>query len=1109
MLLQFFEKNCGSRNNNSCRRLVLSRVVSRFLCIGSIYTVIIIVGKKLLCIFHKITIAGLIYTNKYFFGSAVGNKASQLFLLFFACLVGMAHPYLRKPFFIINNTVPEIAAQSIISAAVQTDAGYRFSFDASDSSKEYLVDMTRQDDCPMFYQLMCILHGDNFKANMDICNDLADIIVYIDFSGIFDRNPIGKIAEQQRIAEYMFRPEGIYLDFGKGANRYLAFERSASMSRQSRLSFIRADFFEPIRERMMLGMNIGLCQLSKFYAYNGLLFTGGRRIDDFQLDDKSIVLVDNPKSIVSGVPTITVEDDGTDSPMRTYTRVEKTADIEVTEFDGEGLISAELSKKLNPYTCDAIIRHHSFQIRMPYIKGVVHEVNFKSLYTELGVTHITDIFGVSHAVSEVQMILTKSMFKGFGWMKENGLSFAEYLGRCRKYRHALYVSGMDSLKEQQFTEFNYQFLNTAAITDEEFRPSDLPLGWTHTPEWDRREWVTKATEMAYWNYIGDNGERRRYFLQDLNDETIERTDRKYQRAKLIEKNGLYAEEPIFAKELQSKAEHILSGYGVGRLTVSGDNRYLSDDLMRLLAYLIKDTEAYSVLEAECLSGSTFYAPKPCYTENDTYTLLRNPHISRNEEATVIPLSEVGEIREKYLSHLRYVVMVDSRSLIPDHLGGADYDGDMVKTISDPLINRCVARNADDKPLLKIPTAEPLIQDANDWESRFKSVRSTFSSRVGQISNAALNRSVIAYDENSNGEERENCRKETETLAILTGLEIDSAKSGIKPDLSEYLGTRKVKRSAFLKYKYIVDKSDNPKWYEPTQNQKLNKFYQSVNWDDVSSNLEKLPYYARRLELDTQKCTPIPVSDESLFLFANEPGWKDKLNKEMLSRMIALIDDYEEAQRRCRYLHIDTEYMTRRTDIGRILYARGQEQEYSVDALYHAFDRVSPQNMRKARHRLSESEWIYTPKEEREKVLLSVLPISTDFSFNDLFCDFRNGGFRILGDIICDYDDMYSRRDIRKHLTAKKGDSKDLRLMLKDIEKEPDYKETLNKRCLACLQPPDAKQQTDFAEAAKCAIALGKRQFALEILPGALLELTLDRSHIFSEPKPQKKRWFRR
>ena len=174
------------------------------------------------------------------------------------------------------------------------------------------------------------------------------------------------------------------------------------------------------------------------------------------------------------------------------------------------------------------------------------------------------------------------------------------------------------------------------------------------------------------------------------------------------------------------------------------------------------------------------------------------------------------MRHYYFGHLTDVVMVDSNMLAAERLGGADYDGDMIKTISDPILNACVRRNynlyryekhksltnTENIPLLMIPTAQPQIRSADDWEARFETVRSTFSSRVGQICNAALDRSIIAYNENSDAEERERCREETETLAIITGLEIDSAKSGIRPDLDEYLTHKTVKRSAFLKYKKI-------------------------------------------------------------------------------------------------------------------------------------------------------------------------------------------------------------------------------------------------------------------------------------------------------------------
>ncbi|MBQ8238397.1 MAG: hypothetical protein IJZ39_09655, partial [Oscillospiraceae bacterium] len=308
------------------------------------------------------------------------------------------------------------------------------------------------------------------------------------------------------------------------------------MSRNSKLCFVREDLYEPLKERMMLGMTIGECQLSKLYAYNGLLFTGGRRIDSSGLlNDKRIIVIDNPKSVIPNAKTITVEDDGSDGAVRKYSRVERTMDIEITEFDGEGLVSPRLARHLDLMS-DKGHFHHSFQIRLPYIKGVVHEVDFRSLFFCLGVHMIVDIWGNWHNIEDVDMILTKSMFKGFGWMTENGLSWAEYLRRCLKYDHALYVSGMDSVEPQDMTELNYQFLNTAAISDEEFRPAAVPKDWNFSRQAREGYWLTKATEQAYYDFRTNLGPQRDYFIAKLDDPELDITDRQRYRAELIKKN---------------------------------------------------------------------------------------------------------------------------------------------------------------------------------------------------------------------------------------------------------------------------------------------------------------------------------------------------------------------------------------------------------------------------------------------------------------------------------------------------------------------------------------------------------------------------------------------
>ena len=81
------------------------------------------------------------------------------------------------------------------------------------------------------------------------------------------------------------------------------------------------------------------------------------------------------------------------------------------------------------------------------------------------------------------------------------------------------------------------------------------------------------------------------------------------------------------------------------------------------------------------------------------------------------------------------------------------------------------------------------------------------------------------------------------------------------------------------------------------------------------------------------------------------------------------------------------------------------------------------------------------------------------------------------------------------------------LMLAGISQTGDYKAQIIRNCINVIRPFDRKKTAlDYAEVVKCAVALGKRQFALEVLPTTVLELALDRSHVYKskEEKPEKK-----
>lgn len=853
----------------------------------------------------------------------------------------------------------QLSARAVMSYAAETEDGYSFDLSVSETEKcKSRTAIHEQDSSALFFQIMCVLFGDGYTEPSDgaLITGLSDAIFYMDFDRVFDRSAASKKQRvRQEKARAMFRPEGVGLDFGSGPHRYVAFERSGSMSRQARLSFIRADLHDVVRRCIMLGMDIDQCQLSKLYAYNGLMLSSGARIDGVDIDrPHRVIVVDNQLRTEHLVPVITVEDDGSQNTTQHYHRVEKKADVLITCFDGEGLISPRFAAQIDRALCGGHV-HTSFQIRLPYVKGMLHQVNFHDFLTGCGTRTITDPWGVEHRVKDVDVILTRSMCKGLGWMAECGMSWTDYWDTFRRYRHALYITNVSKERPERFTELNYQFLTTVSVRTDEFRPADLPDGWDHSPEEDERCWLTKQTELAYYNFRSNEQFRRDYFLRALEGRRFWEREKSqdYYLAAVLKKNPRFIHEPVYTQRLDVMAER---------------------------------------------------------------------------------------------------------------LGGADYDGDMIKTVADLIINACVRRNYD------------II--------RFEKYKS-----VGQICNAALDRSIVAYNENSDAEERQRCREETELLVILTGLEIDSAKSGVRPNLEEYLGQRTVKRTPFLQYKYLAEHASARRaWYEPTHAAKLKAFFDKVDWSQVDSNVERLPYLAHQLKKHTPKLKAVSAQDGELFAFAAQPDWQSKLNKDILEEVAALLRDYEACLSRIRACRAPVQSKGRKNDVERILFSRGQEDDRDTDELYAQFSELPPERVAEVLEALRRDGWLFLDTDAREQFLLEWLPEFEELF--DLLTDFRSGGYRVLWDILLDIDQENTAQD-RKRLT-RDGDSPAFSAMMEAYQKKTasqSYRDAVSEKCRELLDSV-VKPVT----AVRYVVALGKRGLLWELLPDAILPNVLEVRH---------------
>ena len=300
---------------------------------------------------------------------------------------------------------------------------------------------------------------------------------------------------------------------------------------------------------------------------------------------------------------------------------------------------------------------------------------------------------------------------------------------------------------------------------------------------------------------------------------------------------------------------------------------------------------------------------------------------------------------------------------------------------------------------------------------------------------------------------------------------------MKPDLSEYLNRKIVSHSSFLKYKNIVNSDADRQWYEPTLKQKLDKFFASIEWDSISANVEKLPYFARMLELNTPKLQPKPATDAELFKFARKKDWKKKLNPLHLKFLKAVITDYEEALRRIQISRIQPKEMQRKSDIERILFARGQENQYTADELYGIFDGYDADKIASIRRDLTEKRWHLMKYEDRINFVMDVIPFYK-YDYTEFFADFRFNGYRILGDIICDYDDK-NRFDVqKKNAVSRKTDSELMRNIMSRYTSNPgmDYEKIVKLEVIAYM-----RDKIEGDDALKCAVALGKRHFAIHTL----------------------------
>lgn len=640
---------------------------------------------------------------------------------------------------------------------------------------------------------------------------------------------------------------------------YVKFEESASMSKNGCMTFIRKDVYDNMEKRITLGLQEPLYDgkkseqdiitwqkdnngpiLAKWHAYKGLAMSSGWNVNELfeRLYDKEKI---QKKIDLNAESVIVIPDWGAEvnyPDCWTNIRPNKNAETEVkyeikkmsemnTEdwenytgkqkdwvnySDGEGFISEEFGAYL-----EQLLRQvekervtgclSSFQIRLPFIKGMVHRVDFKKYFHENNIAKIKDSYEVKHDVDKIQMILTESMFKACEWLgikfgKKNKEAWQYYWDQIREYNHSLYISEKNATTEiidkDTDTDLNYQIIHTVGFSE------DAIMQLAHDSLKYKKKCENDELEKLDFEQDKDDD------FYDEKDDSLQDNEEKEKKSSndwiqmAVKENSEFRETAWVKEEFKNVSNKRVKEFQKGHLSVKGTTRYLSTDLFGLMQYIGSNLgykwngEKVEIKPQTTLRKYQFFTPG-CENLNSkqNYGISRNPHIARNEHVMLKPLpvgkkdkvSKELQHYEEYFGKLTGVLMISPASLVAQRMGGADYDGDKVRLINNKIYNTTLENKIIDPisekmklPLIRI---EPAAPSKDEWSNQYRQkeyelYRAINECRVGKFSNLAFKLGCLAYGFC----EDEAYKKKTLDFTVYTGLELDAVKSGVRPKINE-------------------------------------------------------------------------------------------------------------------------------------------------------------------------------------------------------------------------------------------------------------------------------------------------------------------------------------
>ena len=424
-------------------------------------------------------------------------------------------------------------------------------------------------------------------------------------------------------------------------------------------------------------------------------------------------------------------------------------------FDGQGLISPKLAEQWSR-ELELDFSFSGAIIRAPFLKGLVVTFDINAFATQIAKRYtFTDIYGTERDIRDVELIVSESMFK----LKDAYSSTEDYIEKCHKKGLGFSITKTNPKQEKSHSRTSYQFLQVLGLND-----GDIAMLCRPTIDWFRSISGGDALDMLLYA-TGENKFRPEEF------------DRMDIATKAILVNPELARDTYiqnkFIKTISKKKKESY----MGSLLINANYQFMIADPYYQACHI------FGLEIPPLLKEHQYYAEYWLERNIKRVVAIRSP-IVHHSEVNVINFAETTEVK-KWYKHIHSGIIFPANGVGMDCAihGGADFDGDLICTINNPIIAKGKIEGI---PIIyESQKTEKEIVDSRDDRKQVECQLNGHNSKVGYATNISSSLYTLLEEFPENSVERETILERLKIGRVIQGEIIDGVKGLEVPPFREH------------------------------------------------------------------------------------------------------------------------------------------------------------------------------------------------------------------------------------------------------------------------------------------------------------------------------------